>query len=62
MEDWERDELVSNLVGALSLCDRPIQERMVSHLSQCDEDYGRRVAKGLGILVAGTVKETAAAG
>jgi catalase len=61
MEDWERDELVSNLVGALSLCDRGIQERMVSHLSQCDEDYGRRVAQGLGILVSGAVEETATA-
>ena len=49
MEDWERDELISNLVGALSQCDRDIQERMVSHLSQCDDAYGRRVAEGLGI-------------
>ena len=46
-EPWERDELISNLVGALKVCDAGVQERMVSHLSQCDEEYGRRVAEGL---------------
>jgi catalase len=50
-EDWERDELISNLVGALQPCVREIQERMVSMFSQCDADYGRRVAEGLGIPV-----------
>lgn len=49
MEDWEGDELISNLVGALSVCDSDIQERMVSHLTQCDETYGRRLAEGLGL-------------
>ncbi|XWJ73188.1 catalase-related domain-containing protein [Sorangium cellulosum] len=48
-EPWERDELVKNLVDALSQCDRGIQERMVGHLVQCDKDYGRRVAEGLGV-------------
>jgi catalase len=50
-EPWERDELVNNLVGALGQCDRDIQDRMVFHFSQCDADYGRRVAEGLGIPV-----------
>lgn len=49
LEDWERDELIVNLVNLVGRCDRDIQERMVSHLSQCDEEYGRRVAVGLGI-------------
>jgi catalase len=49
MEEWERDELVSNLVNLVGQCDRDIQGRMVSHLSQCDEEYGRRVAEGLGL-------------
>jgi hypothetical protein len=30
---------------------REIQDRMVSMFSQCDADYGRRVAEGLGIPV-----------
>lgn len=49
LEDWERDELISNLVNLVGQCERAIQKRMVSHLSQCDEEYGRRVAEGLGI-------------
>lgn len=46
-EDWEREELVSNLVGALSKCKPDIRERMISHFTQADADYGRRVAEGL---------------
>ncbi len=46
--DAERDELISNLVGALSQCNPDIQERMVGHFAQCDTDYARRVAGGIG--------------
>jgi catalase len=46
---WERDELIKNLVAELKKCDRDIQERMVGHFTQCDQDYGRRVAQGLGL-------------
>jgi catalase len=49
IEQWERDDLVHNLVTALSTCDKQIQERMVWHFSQCDDDYGRLVAEGLGL-------------
>jgi catalase len=48
-EDWERDELISNLVDALKDCNRDIQERMVYHFTQADQDYGRRVAEGIGL-------------
>jgi catalase len=48
-EPWEQDDLVTNLVGALSQCDRPIQERMVWHLFLCEDELGRRVGDGLGI-------------
>jgi catalase len=51
MEGWEQDELVSNLVGALSTCNPDIQQRMVSYFTQADGEYGRRVAEGLGISV-----------
>ena len=57
-EDWERDELISNLVGALSICDRDIKERMVYHFTQADENYGRRVAEGLGINPPPQMQET----
>lgn len=48
MPDWEREDLISNLVSALKQCNDDIQERMIGHLTKCDEDYGRRVAEGLG--------------
>lgn len=46
-EDWERDELIGNLVDALSTCTPFIQERMIHHFTEADADYGRRVAEGL---------------
>jgi catalase len=46
---WERDELVNNLVGALSQCNPDIQARMVSYFTAADAEYGQRVADGLGI-------------
>jgi catalase len=45
--DWERDELIRNLIDALSGCRKEIQDRMVALFSKCDEDYGKRVAQGL---------------
>jgi catalase len=49
-EQWERDDLVKNLTGLLSQCDRHIQERMVWHLYLCDDELGDRIgAQGLGI-------------
>ncbi|MEO8246001.1 MAG: catalase [Chloroflexota bacterium] len=46
----ERDDLVRNLVDLLGMCDPQIQERMVAHLTQCDEEYGRRVAEGINVV------------
>ena len=48
-EQWEKDELISNLVGALKSCKSEIQQRMIGHFLRADEDYGTRVAQGLGI-------------
>jgi catalase len=50
-EEWERDELASNLVGALQPCAEDIQQRMLWYFAQADADYGRRVAEGLGATV-----------
>jgi catalase len=50
-EDWERDDLILNLVNTLKPAHEIIQKRMVWLFSQCDTDYGRRVAEGLGIEV-----------
>jgi catalase len=48
-EQWEKDDLVTNLVGALSQCNRDIQERMVWHLFMCEDELGQRVGEGIGI-------------
>ncbi|WP_460448199.1 catalase [Alsobacter sp. SYSU BS001988] len=48
-EDWERDDLIANLVDDMKQCPEPIALRMVWHFWHCDPDYGRRVAEGAGI-------------
>jgi catalase len=46
-EDWERDELISNLSNDLSHCDERIQEKMLEYFTQADPEYGRRVREGI---------------
>lgn len=46
-EDWERDELITNLVNTLAPARKQIQDKMVELFTQCDADYGRRVKDGL---------------
>jgi catalase len=50
-EQWEKDDLVANLVDALSQCDRPIQERMLWHLYMVEDELGARVGDGIGIAL-----------
>ncbi|MFD1037590.1 catalase [Virgibacillus byunsanensis] len=49
LEDWERDDLIMNLVNSLKPCQPHIQTRMVQLLTKCDTNYGQRVAEGLGM-------------
>jgi catalase len=51
MPDWEREDLVFNLIDLLGRCERQIQDRMAGLLTRCDADYGRRVAEGIGVPV-----------
>jgi catalase len=46
-EDWERDDLITNLVNTLAPAAKHIQDKMVELFSQCDAEYGRRVQEGL---------------
>ncbi|NIK76940.1 catalase [Paenibacillus castaneae] len=46
-EKWEQDELIKNLVDALSTCNSTIRNLMIKNLTEADEDYGKRVAEGL---------------
>ncbi len=45
--DWERDELVNNLVNTLKPCRKEIQDQMIENFYKCDQDYGKRVEEGL---------------
>jgi len=49
MEQWERDDLVKNLVANISEATREVQERMVWHFFLCEDELGQRVGEGLGI-------------
>ena len=51
-EDWERDELISNLVGGIDVCAPQIQDTMIELLTKCDADYGQRVKDGIGKMKA----------
>jgi catalase len=48
-EQWEKDDLVANLVNALQQCDRPIQERMIWHFFMVEDELGQRVGEGVGL-------------
>ena len=49
MEQWERDDLVHNLVTLIGEADRIVQERMVWHFLLCEDELGLRVGQGLGL-------------
>ena len=46
-EDWEREDLITNLVNTLAPVEKHIQEKMIDLFTQCDQEYGRRVKEGL---------------
>lgn len=46
-EDWERDDLINNLVNTLANAHQVIQDKMIENFTKADADYGRRVAEGL---------------
>ncbi|MBM7703866.1 catalase [Metabacillus iocasae] len=51
LEDWEREDLIRNLVDGLKPCHQEIQKRMITLFTKCDPDYGRRVGEGIGLTV-----------
>ena len=46
-DEFYRTELVNNLAGALSFCIPVVQQKVISHLTQADAEYGSRVAEKL---------------
>lgn len=49
MDQWEKDDLVANLVANISEATREVQERMVWHFLMADDELGARVGDGLSI-------------
>ncbi|WP_058306465.1 catalase [Gracilibacillus massiliensis] len=47
LDEWEQEELIKNLVSALSGCRKEIKDQMVKMCYECDQDYGARIEKGL---------------
>jgi catalase len=46
-EDWERDDLINNMVGALATANKVIQDKMIELCTNCDPDWGQRLAAGI---------------
>ncbi|KYG91838.1 catalase [[Bacillus] sp. KCTC 13219] len=46
-EQWERDELLANLIRDLSVCHIDIQNAMIALAQEADEEYGRLLKDGL---------------
>ncbi|MBS3681365.1 catalase [Ornithinibacillus massiliensis] len=46
-EQWEKDELINNLVNDLAICDNRIQDKMIALAEEADEEYGRRLREGI---------------
>ena len=46
-EDWERNDLVNNMIGALADAEKVIQDKMIELCTNCDADWGKRLADGI---------------
>lgn len=46
-EQWERDELLKNLIRDLSVCNMAIQKAMIALAEEADKEYGRLLKEGL---------------
>ncbi|MFC4401947.1 catalase [Gracilibacillus xinjiangensis] len=57
LSDWEKNDLIKNLVSALSGCKKEIQDKMVEMFYKCDQDYGKRVEDGLKHAATGQMEQ-----
>lgn len=46
-EQWEKDELINNMVNDLAICPEDIQNKMIALAEQADEEYGRLLKDGI---------------
>ncbi|GAA2053924.1 catalase [Williamsia deligens] len=49
LEQWEKDDLVANLVANIGEAVPEVQQRMVWHFFMADDELGARVGQGLGL-------------
>jgi hypothetical protein len=49
-EEWEREDLIAKMITDLKHCPKDIAPRMTWHSWYRDENYGRRVPQGLGMI------------
>ncbi|MFS0788546.1 catalase [Shouchella sp. 1P09AA] len=47
LADWEKDELISNLSGALSDVHDAVREQMIKNTTEADADYGKRLKEAI---------------
>ncbi|MEO7273694.1 MAG: catalase [Vicinamibacterales bacterium] len=52
IQDWERNDLVTNFGDLLGQCERDVQERMVWHFFLVHDDFGTRVGQAIGLSAA----------
>jgi catalase len=50
--DWERQDLLKNMIDLLGQCERDVQQRMVWHFLLIHDDLGNRVGKAIGVSAA----------
>jgi Catalase len=51
MNKDQQEQLIDNIVSSMKPVPKYIQLRQISHFCKADADYGKRVAKGLGITM-----------
>ena len=51
MKPDQKSQLIQNLVNAMKIVPKEIQERQVAHFFKADPEYGKGVAVGLGLQV-----------
>lgn len=56
-EGLERDDLISNITGALASPNRTVSDKMAEMCPSCNADWGRRLVEGLAAARSGQTAE-----
>lgn len=47
LAEWEKEELISNLSGALADVHSAVREQMIKNVTEADADYGKRLSEAI---------------